>query len=231
MYLLVFVFLVISLLGVYAQVFAVQSAQMFSSQTAAAQLMMDWHDGAVGLASANVAAYAGQILVTPQNDCSMTLSLTTPATACAPQMTTGNTAADTTASYLPPGYLAGPSVGNPGYQWNSIFFQIPALNHQFYTVTYAAVPANLTSPILSPAVGVSGGDLLKQLGLLGISAFSYGAVSSTCVKTGVPQCLITVGANTTSGGGFEFPLPPGTSPAAPVIPNNSIAVISEIKPP
>jgi len=45
MYLFVFVFLVMSVVGLYTQVYALQMSKMYEKQTGAAQIMLTWHEG------------------------------------------------------------------------------------------------------------------------------------------------------------------------------------------
>lgn len=45
MYLFVFVFLVMSVVGLYTQVYALQASKMYEKQTGAAQIMLTWHEG------------------------------------------------------------------------------------------------------------------------------------------------------------------------------------------
>lgn len=56
MYMFVLVTLIVALIGIYAQVFNMQTAHMTGQQTGIAQTMMDWHATATGLAQNAVAA-------------------------------------------------------------------------------------------------------------------------------------------------------------------------------
>jgi len=50
MYLFVFIFLMLSTMGLFTEFFLMQSARLWANQKAAAEIMMTWHSGATSLA-------------------------------------------------------------------------------------------------------------------------------------------------------------------------------------
>ncbi len=219
MYLLVFSFLIIAMLGVYTQVFALQTARMLSGESGIAQMMMVWHQAAVSLATGcNVASATDCDVITKLSavNCSLTSS---GATACKRQplasggpankrvYVTGGTytgQSGATYPYLPAGY------NTVTYKWNSLTFQ-SAAGSPYYVVTWAPPPANPADQITVPPVGISESDLYRQLQNAGVSLISYGTVKGNQLITAVPA----------SGGSVTYPLPAGA------LADGSVAVISQ----
>ena len=125
MYLIVFVFLMLAIVGLYTEVFALQVSHIMAQQKAIGQIMLVWHGGALAFARANRAAL-GTGSTTPAG-CLLTsgLPLTNPIPCDAPFLNT-NTA------YLPSGYQA-------NYRWYSVVY-VPGGNFgaQQFVLTYAA---------------------------------------------------------------------------------------------
>lgn len=216
MYLFVFVFLVIGLLGVYTQVFAVQTAKIFASQAGVAQMMVAWHSGEVSLGK-NV------VHPTPASVCSLTYGMTA-APYCKtdiagnlpplPANVTQNTSLGAIGAYVD-------ATGNPYphlakgynviYAWNSILF--PDASGQLYVVTWAPLPASgkASDVITAPPIGISSAELFQQLHNANTTLIGYGAVNGGVLKT----------AASTGSGPVTFTMPPGN-----IVPDGSVALIS-----
>ena len=206
MYLLVFVFLVVAMLGIYTQVFAVQTARMFANQTTVAQMMELWQAGAVTLAEANKGSY-GAI---GKAGCGLTPNTATPPlpkpAACASGVVTA------ASGVMPGGY------NFAAYSWYSAVYQPGGAGiGPLYVVTWAPPPASgvASDPIATPSVGISESDLFHQLGNIAAPLTSYGTVQTQLLVTSVPS--------STPGKPVEYPLP---IPVA--VPNGSVAVISQL---
>lgn len=180
MYLLVFVLLMLSILGVYTEIYIVQASRLSANQIGVAQAMLDWHGAAVRLVGANSSSIGGSgadgCLLTPVQACASGV------TACTPQLTQNS-------SYLPSGY------NYSAYEWCSILYtpNVPVGNKTRYVVTYVSTPASAPSqpggrgtvdsskPVQSPdpTVGYTVGEIYQQLMKTGlVSSASLSAVDS-----------------------------------------------------
>ena len=95
MYILTFVILIVSVLGAYTQVYAVNTARLFSHQVALAETMLTWHGEAVRTAHS-----IDNASLTP-NGCGLTAGMPAPCTA---------------SIALPAGYAM-------AYAWKSLAFE------------------------------------------------------------------------------------------------------------
>jgi len=237
MFLFTFVFLVIGMLSIYTQVFAVQTARLFASQTTVAQAMINWHSGALSLAQGVInpqtANGGGQLT---QAGCSLTFSLTAipyckisanPGFSGGPNVyvNVGGSYAD--ASNHPYPHLPG-NYNTNVYQWNSIAFISPT--DAYYVITYvppahivATNPApgflNLPAWNQAPAtlIGITASDLYRQIKNTGLTTLNYGYVSN---PTGANATLIT-NTNTANIGVF-----PATYAVPSAVPDGSLGIIS-----
>jgi len=177
MYLLVFVTIVISLIGVYAQILTVQTARLASGQATIAQAMLTWH--ATAIAEARYGVYANGPYIPDAFGCSLTVNFTpvndsncqgnngpihsipivtrTNQFASLPDCTTTapvNTPPCWTG--LPPGYRGGfGGAANP-YTFFSMYYS-PAAG-QRYVITFVPAPAlSATNP--APGLVKLPGDL------------------------------------------------------------------------
>lgn len=210
MYLLVFTFLVVGLLGIYAQVFGVQAARMAAGQHAIADMMMVWHSGQVSLAQSVVSP-------APTSACSLTYGLTSvpycttniPGNTSNVTLTnsTGNVGSYVNASGSP--YPHFPSGYRTAFKWNTVYY--PDASGQRYVVTWVPLPASgkASDPVTAPPIGVSVSDLALQLRNAHTPLFGYGTVSGGVLTTGA----------TVSGAPVTY-----TMPSA--VPNGSVAVIT-----
>lgn len=161
MYLFVFIFLLISVLGLYTQVYTLQARKMFENQTGIAEIMMTWHKSAY-LSLQNFAP------TYTTSGCSLNPDLSPPPTACATVMKDPSV---DTSSTLPKGY------NWADYKWKSIAYLSGSTK---YVITYVTPPSSgvATDPIDYPSVGFSISDIYQQLTNAKVSARSYGYAGS-----------------------------------------------------
>ena len=158
MYLFVFIFILVSVLGLYTQIYTLQAARVFANQRAIGQIMQTWAGSAFDFARTRPA------LGTTPAGCSLTTALAVPA-ACATQMAAAN---------LPNGYAFA------DYSWNSIVFQ-PAGGPR-YVITYVSPPASMADPINAPRIGYTVGQLYQQLRNTDLPKIAYGPVVGGVVQ-------------------------------------------------
>jgi len=217
MFLLTFVLIIISTLGVYTQVYALEAARFMANQTSLASTLVTWHTTAAGVA-ANAMLATG-----PGTSCSLTPSdaSSTQCPASIKLTSASSNKAITTGTYT---NLAGITVSPPAslsstiYQWKSVAFA-PAAGGGYYTLTYvppSAVSTGLISTASSPSaqLNVTMSDLYRQLRLLGIPIYSFGYVSNGTLN--VAPIMIN-GVLTP----VSYPLPAGVT-----IPSGSLGIIS-----
>ena len=202
MYLLVFSFLIIAMLGVYTQVFALQTARMFASESGVAQIMLLWQAGAVTLGETNKVNYDGHI--GNAAGCSLSSLVANPGACPGGQVNLAS-------GVMPAGY-------NFTYTWSTVAYQPGGAGTAIYVITWAPPPANLSSPITVPPVGISESDLFRQLQNTAAPLTSYGTVQN--------QILVTTGS-VPGVGPVTYTLPTG-NPVTTVVPNGSVAVISQL---
>jgi hypothetical protein len=228
MYLLVFITLVISLIGIYTQVLSLQAARLAAGQSAIAQAMIRWHETAIQqVRTAQITTIPGT------NGC----DLTSPGAAGTP-CSSVNGPVTVTATFpgapwqnCPPA-IAGQPCWNllpPGYQTNfysfySIYYQ-PAAG-QNYVITFVQKPAVANPGFIvlpnnpaSVTIGINMGDLMNQIRNTGLNPITYGTVSGNAGAGG----LLTTQAVSNVGGGPLASLT-YTTPAA--VNNGAIGIIS-----
>jgi hypothetical protein len=244
MYLLVFVTLVVALTGIYAEVLALQTRQLYGHQTTIAAAMQEWHAAAVAQAEFAVSTTAIPVPYPGTAGCDLTTNgilgaqcqnTTAPAPAVLPvAVTVANITnpplpfcgggpppvATNCWTNLPPGYQTSP------YTFYSIYYQ-PAAG-QNYVVTFvpppiitAANPAPgfVTLPGANGAqVGLTLSDLFSQLKNLGLSPLSYGTVTTIGLQNFIVTSTISGGAQSTY---FSYAVPTSVKPG-------SIAMISAL---
>jgi hypothetical protein len=239
MYLLVFVTLVISLIGIYAQVISVQAARLASNQTAVIQQMLRWHSTAI-----SQTRYAAISPIPGVAGCDLTtgglagIPCDSPArgqvwiSETVPPAWTAFECAGTLAppcwTALPPGYQADP------YTFYSIFYQ--PTTAQNYVITFIPPPVtNANNPppgfISLPESGAAGaqqvgatmGDIVEQVRNVSLPAVSYGTIAHVGGTCGT-YCLVTPSFYTGTGSTtFQYPLPTALDNAAY---NGTFAIIS-----
>jgi hypothetical protein len=171
-YLYVFVFLLMGILGLYTQVFSLQTARMFAHQTAIAQTMLFYHNTSYMLARNNYAAVASftgfcyQTYNVSSNKCTWgTLSV-------------GNNQYNLPASY-----------NADGFAFPSVVYEKGGMR---YLLTYAAPPSvnaadpssTAGSPITTPRIGLSTVQLFRQMRNTGVSPMVYGTVNGSTFYSG-----------------------------------------------
>jgi hypothetical protein len=235
MYLLVFITLVISLIGLYTQTFALQTARMMSHQTGFANAMLAWQAAAVSMGASiaktqplYTSACSLTYLTLPKpnpfypDGCPTPINLTTgfevntvPSTATAgtinnpTTLTTGslNSIYNTKTDKNEQVHL--PKDYDPKtYQFYSILYQVPP--NQNYVVTFATQPTAGPSSgfITLPSgfqLGISLSDLYQQMQNTGAPNFTYGVIK---------------GDKLTATQTFVYPLPAGA------VPDNAVGFVA-----
>jgi hypothetical protein len=167
MYLLVFVFLMISIIGLYTELYALQVSKMMAREKALGQAMLVWHGGVTAFARTHKGTDPNELgsdSVTAQG-CLLTSN---PAAALAYQLNSCGSLMEYNDSALPTGY-------NADYKWYSIAY-VPLGGTQQYVMTFAppSEAGNLTSPMTLPAIGYSPAEILMQLKNSGAPRTAYG---------------------------------------------------------
>jgi hypothetical protein len=165
MYLFAFVLLLVGILGIYTEVFAVQATRMYNSQTAYAEAMLTWHNAAANLALSNSTTLANAGIGAA--GCSLTPETQNPCP-------NGIVVAQTN---LPNGY------NFYNMPWNSYVYQPNGTGSAspLYVITWAPPPAgnNQSLPITTPPISVSINDLYRQMtNDANLPLISYGQVMS-----------------------------------------------------
>ncbi|MBI1273832.1 MAG: hypothetical protein GC131_07090 [Alphaproteobacteria bacterium] len=200
MYLFVFVFLLLTIIGVFTQVFAVQTARFSANQAVAGQQMLAWHYAATRFARAHP-TYG-----LTQTGCRITGGATlysglTLTTACSTTLA---------ASDLPTGYVV-------SYQWESIVFTDPGTSQRM-VVTFVPPDANDAQAPRAPA-GLAINQILTQLRKAQPGSITSGSISGAC-----PGSIMVPASQ--PGGSFVTQYPVPKSAAAPVtcyVPVGSVA--------
>jgi hypothetical protein len=194
MFLVVFVTLALSIIGLFAQVVTLQSAQINRSQSALAQTMLTWHAAAIKKALQN------QSVVTAGNACLMTSRTAAsggenwyppPPTACG--FTVDSTA-------LPTGYAM------TAYSFDSILYKPSTAPEINYVITFVLPPktnssvANSSNSYITlpdpysngPQTSFKLSDLRSQFRRIGAANLSFGTVTTVA---GQKQLTITANGN------------------------------------
>lgn len=184
MYLVTFTFILLSVLGLYSQLYLLQSAKIFERQSGVAQIMRTWHDSAYLLARANPA------IVATAAGCRLTN--TALYAFAAPALCTNGGPVFVQAANLPTGYQLNP------YTWKSV---VLLSGGSRILVTYATVPAggNMGAPLDGPIIGYTLSDLYKQMQSAGMSQVGYGPVVAGVApnNTLITKSLNAAGAQVT----------------------------------
>jgi hypothetical protein len=218
MYLLTFALLVISVLGIYTQVYALETARLFASETTIGQTFVNWHEAAASVAEGvieplTVGGIGGcRLLATKAywanapTQCTtgthLTLNASTPT-----DIATGSYAfGGNTYPLGAPGYSYSP------YQWNSIAFE---WSGSYLVATFvSAAPGADISTATGTTLNLTEGDLYRQLQNMGIPVYDYGYVTN---PAGGPATLNAGPSGTNPSTQYTVP----TS-----IPNGALAIIS-----
>jgi hypothetical protein len=196
MYLLVFAFLIIGLLGVYTQVFAIAVARMAANQTALAESMITWHEAAASLAG-NVMNPASQPSPFQTKGCSLSPSFQIAGASghfyC--QVGAGITSTTTDVTVTGNGTYSNvtttfpqlaPAYNSATYEWKSVAFQ----SNGYYVITFAdpaIISASNPPPgfisTASAQLRITGSDLLQQLRRSAIPTSAYGYVTGSTLVT------------------------------------------------
>jgi len=212
MYLLVFVFLMMSIIGLYTELYALQISHMFAKQKGVAEVMQKWHGGAYLFARTTAAVRndpaAGTIDGCLLTDTTGIPALSAPGSCAA-------TLANNNVNFLPAGY-------QNRYKWYSIVYAPGgAFGSQRYIITYAppSTAGDFTSLIAHPSMGFSPSELLRQIRNSDLTKTSYGIV-----KGG--RLLLPDAPFTAANPRPEYPVP--ETSGIRTIPEASIALISPL---
>ncbi len=177
MYLFVFIFTLIAILGLYTGAYSVQMAQLAARQRGFAQIMVTWHQAAYNLARTSPALIAvqpgpagcfltGGSVAPPFAHSTATFPPQTVAGMCPTRLWSGGAGG----SGLPPGYITS------NYTFYSTLYRptTGAVVGPRYLITYVLMPTNPTAFIAQPAVGYTLGDLERQMGMLQVPTGSVG---------------------------------------------------------
>jgi len=224
MYLLTFVFLVISILGVYTQVLAIEAARVMANQTNTADQVLAWHSAALSLAqnvitpTSVTAAGCNLSTGTVPNDCMQGATHVT--ITGGPYMVGAQAYPHLSADYA--------ATGNNSYQWKAIAFQNSGSDYVLtYVEPYMApmIPTGIPPGFISTAtgrqLGLTQADLYQQIKNTGLSLMNYGYVSSA----GGAKTLVTT-ANFNIGGTIT----PVTYAVPAAAPAGSLGIISVFTP-
>jgi hypothetical protein len=237
MYLLVVTTFLIAIIGIYAQVAALQTARMAAGQSSIGQAMLQWHTAGISMASsiiktntilpttyasmATAGCYVSYVKPTGASSLSFCPSPENPiGTAVnSPQATGGTITKNGSPTVLNKIALNGNTVpvhldsnyNYNNYQFYSLLFQATAGQNigQNFVLTFVPMPS--PSGSLSPAsipltlatntqIGLTSGDLLRQLSNTNISNFSYGTINATSI----PYTVVTAGTTYVLPAGFTF---------------------------
>lgn len=214
MYLFVFLFILLTVLGVFTQVFAMQTARLFADQKAGAEVMLTWHKVAHRLARDNAALGFG---VVPPDGCRI-VRLGAPAwpnlpNACAmgganrwslrvPTHGSCAAAVNQPTCILPPGFTL---------NFESLVFQEPGGARAL--ITFVRPPATLTDP--TPPLGFTLDAIFQQLKRTDTNWMQLGTVVMTGAGPRVLPLMPPAGIPN-----YPVPLSGGVS----VIPVNSVVI-------
>lgn len=155
MYLLVFVTLMLSIIGLYAEVYTLQAARIFAGQKAVGEVMILWHNAASKYVKNNLVSFPTTCYVPP-----VTLP---PMLPCAKSM--GDP------GVLPSGY------NDADFRWRTLVY---VSGGQKYLYTFVTPPGgNMALPVTTPAVGFSTSEIFQQVRNTGLDTVVYGMVSGS----------------------------------------------------
>jgi len=217
MYLLTFITLLIGLIGIYAQVIALQTARMVAQQTGIAMTLIQWHSAAVSMARSVISVNASNI---PSAGCSLTVALPPipGIVVCPSPVTAGTLTGGTVTSGVVPPYTVGTytlnkvmynaaqvTVSMPSgydtndYQFYSILYPMSG-TYQVMTLVPAPIPSS-TNPTPGYLAAIPSGILLgttlagltQQLSNTSLPNYTYGPIS----VSGTTATLM-------AGGGYTY---------------------------
>ncbi len=173
MYLLVFVFTFVALMGLYLETFSLQAARIFDMQKGVAETLLVWH----GAASQTIRANMKDFLT--NGDCQLS-PISTIGVGCSNKINTSSGPN----YYLPLGYQATSSQN----QWPSYFYKS---GDQYILLTFILPPASgsLTAPLEDtgdpnrPATGFSVEQIYRQMQNINMSSVAYGYASGNTFYT------------------------------------------------
>ncbi|MFY9288870.1 MAG: hypothetical protein WAO98_10265 [Alphaproteobacteria bacterium] len=223
MYLLVFVTLVISMIGVYVQVLSLQTARIAAQQNGIAQAMLAWHSAATSMAGSiirtNNAAYAA----VAATGCGLTFNIPAGATyARCPTPRNGLTALNAWGTLTDGG--TNPNLYNIFSTQNTVeLVHLPAgydtRMYQFYSVLYQTGGQNYVATFIPASaavnqtafltmargnmIGLTASDLIQQLQQSGAPRYTYGTVNTAGQMTtalGTASVQYTLPAFTNTNG-------------------------------
>lgn len=197
MYLFVFIFLLLSILGLYTQVYALQTAKMLAGQKAVAQTMLIWHGAAFKLGRERLAS-----LSLDATGCMFAnLPPTLPGIgACGGGSRLDETSVDAAGiKVLPDGYSS-------DFRWYSVAYT-DAAGTTSYMLTIAVPPASgsLTEPITRPAMGYSVSEIWQQIRNNGQAKTSYGMVQNTALGDRFVTPFAPIAPPATTPPAYELP--------------------------
>jgi len=166
MYIFVFVFMLMGVLGLYTQVYTLQAAKMFSRQTAIAQTMLLYHNTSYAFARANNTGVA----TLSSTYCYQTYGVSVSKCAWGTlQIGAGQT-------NLPVGFNAAT------YAFPSVVYEMGGVR---YLLTYVSPPtANAVNDMPNtPPIGFSVAHLFQQMKNTGVSPLLYGRISANVFTT------------------------------------------------
>ena len=183
MFLVVFVTLAISIIGLFAQVLSLQAAKMNNAQVGLMQTMVMWHQSATTLAANNQATIANPSFTVTSGGCSMTGTST--------QSSCGFSSV-ASSPYFPVGYQS------PAYSFNSTAFNSGGQN---YVVTYVPKPVGTNDLTTQNGtdIGYTMNDLQRQFARSADINLAYGTVNT----------LGTLSVQMKNGAAFSYPVPTG----------------------
>ena len=204
MFLIAFVTVVISIIGLYAQIISLQTARIYNSQVGLMQTMSVWHSAAVTFARAK--ANLGVIPTNAFTPITSFCNMTSPALASPCGFGTLSVPPNST-TYLPQGYAIGT------FTFYSLAYQIAGVN---YVVTFVPDPGGnnylmLPEVTTGTAVGYTMAGLSRQFARAANPNIMYGVVNASGTLTVLSK----------GGATFSYAVPP-----APTLPTGSLAIIS-----
>jgi hypothetical protein len=204
MYLLTFVLLLVSVLGLYANVAALQAAKLLEKQEGIARTIQVWHQAAYRFVFDRMkqyptptSAYFGNLLPA---GCLLNSASGIPNEP--PECNDGNSEPLLTDAANVAKYLSDYTLTT--YKYNTIIFQ-PTGDANRYIITFVVPPAdnNVTDPVSFPPLGFSASEIQRQMRRTDISLATRGSVTNACLRIPAP-CF-------QSDSNLQFPLPAGGS--------------------
>lgn len=208
MYLFVFIFLLLSIAGLYTELYMLQVSQMLSKQKAIAETMLTWHGGAMAFAKKNFTGTDTTFLYNVAAGCLITgpavQTLGSSSMAGCPSRL--NVTND---DFLPQEY-------STDFKWYSVAYT-RSTGRVVLTFAPPSTAGNVSSAISFPEIGYSPADIWRQIKLIGAPKTAYGMVQNV---SGVGSRFVTPDAP----GGSQVYLLPGCGTGC--VPLGSVGFIS-----